>query len=154
MISKHSPSILYISGDDVFFEINSTTGQIKNKQVLDYETAFKKFFSLTVTVHDLVHNAASQQISITLANINDNLPLFVNPLSSEINTKEIAEGTESDTEIYTLLARDADGDNITYSLVSQTPADPPGFELRDTKVYTTTVFDYEQDPISYDFIFE
>ena len=77
----------------------------------------------------------------------------MNPLSSETNTKEIAEGTKVDTEIYTLLARDADGDVITYSLVSQIPADPPGFELRDTKVYTTTVFDYETHPTSYELHF-
>ena len=74
------------------------------------------------------------------------------PLSSETNTKEIAEGTEVDTEMYTLLARDADGDDITYSLVSQTPLS--GFVLRDTKLYTTTVFDYEQGPTSYELIFE
>ena len=49
---------------------------IRTKQVLDYETATQTTFTLTVTVRDVADHSATQQITISLQNINDNTPEF------------------------------------------------------------------------------
>lgn len=70
-----SPSI-WFTGEDSNFEIDSATGMIRTKQVLDYEIATQTTFTLTGTVTDHAGHSATQQITINLQNINDNTPEF------------------------------------------------------------------------------
>ena len=102
---------------------------------------------------DEADHSATQLIVINLINIDDNPPDFISPLPNGKSVKEIPETTKANTAIYTLEARDADGDNITYTLVDQTPSNPTAFVLTGNVVYTDALFDYESGITSYQLTF-
>ena len=58
------------------FDIDTKTGIITTKEVLDYDTATKTSFALTVTVTDKADHSVSQEITINLIGINDHSPEF------------------------------------------------------------------------------
>ena len=78
---------------------------------------------------------------MTLLNINDNAPAFINTLDSGSGIKNITETTPKDTSIYRIEAEDADGDAVSIDLVAQIPAGM--FTFDGTTLWTTDVFDYE-----------
>ncbi len=128
-----------LSGDDASaFDIDSTTGQLRTKAVLDYET--KTSYSVTITVFD---GSLTDTISVTI-NVTDvqenRAPVF----ASDSTTLSIAENTGSGANIGTPVAAiDMDTDDtLTYALSGD---DASAFEIDSMtgQLRTKAVLDYE-----------
>jgi serralysin len=98
-------------GDNVSFSISGSELVITAEGVLtfvsasDYET--KSEYTATVTASDGV-NETTQDISITIINVNDNFPLF--------SSSTTFSADENQTAVGTVTATDADGDGITFTI--------------------------------------
>ncbi len=93
------------------FSIVDTSGQLRTKEDLDYET--KTSYSVTISVSDGNGESDSINIIINVTNVNE-APIF----SSSSATFDISENSAKGTNIGTALsATDPDsGDTLTYSL--------------------------------------
>ena len=99
-------SITYaISGSEI--NIDSSSGVLTFASAPDYET--KSSYSATVTASDGT-NSATQTITVNINNLNDNSPQFTS--STTFNADE----NQSGFNIGTIVATDADGDTITFSI--------------------------------------
>ena len=128
-----------LGGTDVAaFELDETTGQLKTRAALDYET--KNTYSVTVTVSD---GFLTDTISVTVnvADVDENrAPVFTDGTSA---TRAIVENTVAGTNIGAAVsATDEDGDTLTYSLGG---TDVAAFELDETtgQLKTRAALDYE-----------
>ena len=92
-----------ISGSEI--TINSSSGVIAFTSTPDYET--KSSYTATVTASDGT-NSTTQDITVNVINVNDNSPSFTSSDTFSAN--------ENQTAIGTIVASDADGDSITYSI--------------------------------------
>ena len=113
-----------LGGDDAAdFSINTSTGQLRTKAVLDYET--KDTYRVTVSVHDGKapdHTSdttidATITVTITLTDVND--PAMFP--STETGSRSVNENTATNTATGQnvgdpVAADDDDGDSLTYSL--------------------------------------
>lgn len=103
-----------ISGgtDAALFTINAATGEVSFASAPDYEVAADangdNTYDIEVTASDGV-NATAQTLAITVANENDNGPVFQSAGSASIE--------ENATAAFTAQATDADGDPLTYAIV-------------------------------------
>jgi len=96
--------ILYtISGSDI--TINSSSGVIAFTSAPDYET--KTTYTATVTASDGL-NSTTQDITVNVTNENDNSPSFTSEATFS--------AAENQTAIGTVMASDADVDDISYSI--------------------------------------
>ncbi len=101
--------------DAATFDIDSTSGQLKTKDTLDYET--KNTYSVTITVSD---GSLTDTINVTI-NVTDivetipnRAPVFT---EGETTTRAVAENTIADTNIgVAVAATDPDGNTLTYTL--------------------------------------
>ena len=110
-------TLIYTLGgtDAATFDIDSTSGQLKTKAELNYET--KKVYTLTITVSD---GSLTDTINVTI-NITDieetipnRAPVFT---EGETTTRAVAENTIADTNIgVAVAATDPDGNTLTYTL--------------------------------------
>jgi serralysin len=94
-----------LSGIDASSLSISSSGVLTFGSSVDYET--KTSYSATVSVSDGT-NAVSQNITISITNLNDNNPV----ISSSANFS----AAENQTSIGSISASDADGGTLTYSL--------------------------------------
>ena len=123
--------------DAAAFDIISTTGQLKTKVALDYET--KATHSVTVTVDDGSFTV-SIAVTINVNNINDVAPAFIEGAST---TRSVVENTASGVDIgRPVAATDADNDSLTYTLSG---TDSASFEVDRTsgQLRTKAALDYE-----------
>ena len=99
--------------DASIFSINSSTGQLQTREVLDYET--KASYSVTVVVSDSYGGSDSITVRIHVTDIQENrAPVFT---EGNRTTRAIAENTASGQHIGSVVsATDADNDTLTYSL--------------------------------------
>ncbi len=127
--------------DAAAFNIESTTGQLKTKAALDYET--KSAYSVVVTVSDgTLTDTIIVPINVTdleevLANT---APVFTDGAST---TRTIAEHTAAGVNIGTAIAAtDADHDVLTYTLRG---TDAAAFNIESTtgQLKTKAALDYE-----------
>ena len=128
-----------LGGTDVAaFELDETTGQLKTRAALDYET--KNTYSVTVTVSD---GFLTDTISVTVnvADVDENrAPVFTDGTST---TRAIVENTVAGTSIGAAVsATDADGDTLTYSL-SGPNATSFGIDISTGQLKTSAALDYE-----------
>ena len=103
-----------LSGTDAAaFSINSTTGQLRTRAALDYET--KAAYSVTVAVSDGYGGSDSMSVTINVTDIHENrAPVFTDGTTA---TRTVAENTTANTNIGTAIAAtDADNDSLTYTL--------------------------------------
>ena len=98
-----------------FFKVDAETGDISVAKPLDYEKrtihifrVFAKDFGEKKTY------TAVAYVKITLTNVNDNEPVFAKP---EYRTR-IAENADTGKSLAAVLATDADGDQLSYSITS------------------------------------
>ena len=127
--------------DAASFSIVSTTGQLKTKAALDYET--KTSYSVTITVSD---GNLTDTISVTI-NVTDidetppnRAPVFTD---GESTTRTIAENTTAGTNIGSAVsATDADDDTLTYTL-SGTDAASFSIDSTSGQLQTKSALDYE-----------
>ena len=94
------------------FSIDSSTGQLKTKALLDYDTQDQ--YIVVVTVSD--GNGGSDSITVTINVVNlfvNNPPVFT---EGDSTTRSIEENTPSEVNIGTpVSATDVEGDALTYS---------------------------------------
>ncbi|MFL2485705.1 MAG: cadherin domain-containing protein [Gammaproteobacteria bacterium] len=133
-----------ISGNDAgVFVIGASTGVLEFVQAFDYENdPSQRVNSIVVTVTDGT-NEASQNVTVTLNNINDNSPVFTSSATFS--------AAENQTAIGTVTATDADGDSVTFSVSGSeleitsggvlTFASAPDYETKSTYTATVTASD-------------
>ena len=115
-------TLTYVLGglDAAAFDIDSTSGQLKTRAELDYET--KNIYVVSVTAGDSRQRASTIYVTITVGDVNE-APAF----ASGTVTLDIPEGTVANTNIGgPLFATDPDGsDTLTYTLGGDDASSPP-----------------------------
>ena len=112
-----TPTYHLVGGvDQALFDIDSSSGALTFKSAPDYETPTDassppdNVYEVQIEARDGNGGTASQTVSITVTNANDNNPAFSSGATA--NFAENGTGT-----VYTAVATDADGDTPTYHLV-------------------------------------
>ncbi len=124
--------------DATSFSIVSTSGQLKTKASLDYET--KTSYLVIITVSD---GSLTDTISVTInvTDVDENrAPVFTEGSSA---TRTVAENTGSGVDIGSAVsATDADDDTLTYTLSG---TDAGSFSINSTsgQLRTKSALDYE-----------
>ncbi len=122
------------------FNINSTNGQLRTKDALDYET--KPSYSVTITVSD---DKLSDSIAVTInvTNVDENrAPVF----AGDSATRSVAENTGTGVNIGDVVsATDPDNDDLTYTLGG---TDAASFDIGSTngQLRTKDALDFEDKP--------
>ena len=105
--------------DDNAFAIDASTGTITLIKALDYETATTRTLEITATDagnSDAATKTNTATITINVENRNDNAPVVISDLTEMSIPETIAPGTV----IRWIQATDADGDRLTYRLLTRT----------------------------------
>ena len=120
------------------FTIDSTSGQIKTKAALDYET--KSSYQLNLMVLDSGGTASSISVTINVTDLNE-VPVFTD---GDSTTRSVAENTTAGQNIGTPVAATIDVDNYTliYTLGG---TDAASFSIVSTsgQLQTSAALDYE-----------
>ena len=95
------------TADAAFFSIDANTGELKTTASLDYESQSQYQLVVAVSDGEFIKQA---NITVNLNNLNDNSPV--------INDQQavITEDSALSTLLYQVLASDADGDTLSYSI--------------------------------------
>ena len=121
------------------FDIVSTTGQLRTRATLDYET--KTSYSVTVVAEDSHGESATIEVTITVTDVDENDPPS---FDSDSATRTVAENTPAGHDIgEPVQATDPDSDEtLTYSLEG---ADADAFDIVSTtgQLRTRATLDYE-----------
>ena len=121
------------------FEIGSTTGQLRTKAPLDYET--KDEYFVAITVDDDKGGSDEIEVAITITDVDENIvPVFTD---GDDTTREVAENTGAGVNIGTsVAATDANNDTLTYTLGGD---DAAAFDIGSTtgQLRTKAPLDYE-----------
>ena len=151
----NSDTLTYtLSGTDASsFDIDSSTGQLKTKDALDYET--KNAYTVTITVSD---GSLTDTITVTInvTDINEVVtvdpPTTPDPLTTNTapeftdgssTTRSVAENITSSANIGTVVAAtDANNDTLTYSL-GGTDAVSFGIDTATGQIKTLAALDFE-----------
>ena len=109
-----------ISGTDhQLFTIGSSSGELSFNSAPDYEnpsdSGADNTYEITITATDSIGKQASQDLTITVLNLNDNSPQFA-LVGSAFDV------LENSTAVTTITAADADGDDLTLALTNTTDA--------------------------------
>ena len=109
-----------ISGtDSSHFTIDPSSGDLSFNSAPNYEqptdSGANNTYELSIAATDAIGKQASQSLTITVNNLNDNPPQFA--LSA--NSFDVAENS---TAVTTIAATDADGDDLSFSLTNTTDA--------------------------------
>ena len=131
-----------LSGADAdIFELESTTGQLKTKKILDFETQFTYKVTLTVSDGKL---SDTIDVTITVIDIDETIPNRAPVFTDgENTTRSVAENTSADENIGTPVeATDADGNTLNYTL-GGTDAASFAIEAATGQVKTKSSLDYE-----------
>ena len=91
------------------FAISAGTGVITVEGTIDYETT--PTYTLTVQVSDGM-TLATAAITINVTNVNDNAPTIATQIFS------VAENAANGAAVGTVMATDADGDNLTFTIIN------------------------------------
>ena len=130
------------TADDNAFDIVSTTGQLKTKDALDYET--KESYSVSITVSDGNDGSASITVTINVSDVDEtlnNTPVFTEGTET---TRSVVENIAAGENIgLPVAATDADNDSLSYSLGET--ADDNAFDIVSTtgQLKTKAALDYE-----------
>ena len=121
------------------FEIDSTTGQLRTKVALDYET--KDTYSVIVSVSDNEGGNASINVTIEVNDIQENrAPVFTDGTST---SRSVDENTSSGVDIGgPVAATDADNDTLAYDVGG---TDGTSFDIDSTsgQLRTKDALDFE-----------
>ena len=124
--------------DAAAFAIDQTTGQLKTKAPLDYET--KNAYAVVVTASDGSREATTR-VAIRVTDVDESrAPAFV----GNHTTRFVKENTPAGVDIGSpVSAKDADGDTLTYTLGG---TDAAAFSIVGTtgQLKTKAPLDYEQ----------
>ena len=105
--------------DSSLFTIDPSSGDLSFNTAPDYEnpadSGGNNTYELSIAATDAIGKQASQSLTITVNNLNDNPPQFA--LSA--NSFDVAENS---TAVTAIAASDADGDDLTFSLTNSADA--------------------------------
>ena len=97
--------------DSPSFTLDPSTGRLKTKAALDYET--KNSYTVTITATDTSGASASITVTITVTNVNE-APVFAEGTGT---SRRVAENTAAGADMGAAVsADDPDGDKLTYTL--------------------------------------
>ncbi|MDD2699048.1 MAG: tandem-95 repeat protein [Arcobacteraceae bacterium] len=130
---------IVVVGDGDLFNINSTTGFVTFKNAPDFESG-KTSYSFTVTASDGT-NTVNKDITVTILNLNDNVPVFTSNATVTAN--------ENQTSAITLSATDADNNTLAYSISG---TDASYFTNTSGVITFNNAPDYESGKITYTFV--
>ena len=127
--------------DAALFSINSTSGQLRTLEALDFET--DPSYSVRIRVSDGKNGVARIDVTINVTDVAENrAPVF----EAETTTREVAENTASGVDIGDPVgATDADGDTLEYELRG-TDADSFSINSTSGQLRTNVPLDFETDP--------
>ena len=131
--------IYALSGDPdaAAFDIDSTSGQLKTKAALDYET--KNTYLVTITAGDSRQRASTIYVTITVDNVNE-APAF----ASGTVPLDIPEGTAANTNIGSpVSATDPDDDDTLSYTLGGTDAASFTIDTNTGQLETEAALDYE-----------
>ena len=105
-------------GDADSFSIDATTGQVRTKAALDYETK-NAYTDLVVRATDSTGLIGATRLTIKVTDVNENrAPEFSRPYRGGRTSRSVAENTAPGKNIgEPFTATDADNDTLTYTLV-------------------------------------
>ena len=105
-----------LGGDDAAsFSIETSTGQLKTKAALDYET--DDSYSVTVSVSDGRGGTDTINVTINITDVDEAPPNRPPVFAADSTTRSIAETTRANLKIgEPVSATDPDGNTLTYSL--------------------------------------
>ena len=99
-----------VGGDDMAsFAIDSATGQLMTMAALDYET--KSSYSVTVMATDSDGLYDMIAVTITVTDVNDQMPMFADDMAEF----SVAENAAAGTEVGMVMATDDADDSLMYS---------------------------------------
>ncbi len=145
--ANNDPLTYTLGGTDATsFDIETTTGQLKTKAVLDYET--KTSYSVTVAASDGKGGTNSIAVTINVTDLEERVanrpPVFTD---GESTTREVAENTAAGQNIGSPVgATDADEDTLVYLLGG---TDSSAFRINDNtgQLQTDAPLDYESKAV-------
>lgn len=137
---ESQPITYTLESSSTAFAIDSGTGvvTVNDTAAIDYEV--NQSLEVTIVATDTDQDSSTVSLAVEITNVNDNAPKF----NQTVYTYSADEGAEEGT-VGQLLATDADGDDIIYSLFDTTKDD---FIVdSSTGVITTNTFlDFETIP--------
>ena len=130
-----------ISGtDSSLFTIGSSSGELAFISPPDHEqpadSGTDNIYDLAITATDSIGKQAQQSLTISVNNLNDNSPQF-NLNSSAFSTPE------NSTAVANIAAADADGDELTFALITTTDANHFTIDPSSGALAFTSVPDFE-----------
>ena len=132
--------------DNDSFSINSSTGAITFNTAPDFET--KNSYTIQVTATDNVNNSASQTVTITINDVEENPPVFTSATTQNANENQLSAFTVTATDatgpiVFSLQAGVTENDdfNINSSSGAITFKTAPDFETKSTYTITITATD-------------
>ena len=136
-------TLIYALGgaDATIFEVDSSTGQLKTKKTLDFES--QSTYKVTLAVSD-GKLSDTIDVTITVINIDETIPNRAPVFTDgDSTTRSVAENTAADTDIGTAIAAtDPDGNTLIYTL-GGTDAASFAIEAAIGQLKTKTSLDYE-----------
>ena len=135
-----------LQGEEVHLFNIDQSGVIRNVEAFDYETDLLTYV-LVVTATDGGGKNASTSVFVTLEDVNDHSPVFI---ESE-NNFTISESAAENTRIVTLHATDGDGSSLLSTITYEIPTQQPCSHLFTMHPHTgilqvATELDYEFGP--------
>ncbi len=123
------------------FSIDSSTGQLKVKAALDYETQ-RSYTNLAVRATDRAGRFAAVIVTIDVTNVNE-APVFT---EGDSTSRSVAENTASGTNIGdAVAATDVDGGTTLVYTLSGTDASSFSIVSTSGQLQTNAALDYETD---------
>ncbi len=137
------------ANDGDSFGINASTGTVWLRSPPDHENKSSYSFTVVASVTaDGVTHSASQIITLSVTDLNDNAPVFTSSATASVN-ENIAANDDGDTQgsaatIYTAIAAPDDaGDTVSYSLTSANDGDSFGINASTGTVWLRVAPDFE-----------
>ncbi len=137
------------ANDGDSFGINASTGTVWFRAAPDHENKSSYSFTVVASVTaDGVTHSASQIITLSVTDLNDNAPVFTSSATASVN-ENIAVNDDGDTQgsaatIYTAIAAPDDaGDTVSYSLTSANDGDSFGINASTGTVWFRAAPDHE-----------
>ncbi|XP_067654493.1 protocadherin Fat 4-like [Haliotis asinina] len=125
--------------DSGLLAINSSTGEITLKEVVDYENLVSGNLDVVLHVGDAAGHTVTQALDIVVTDVNDNTPVF----SKAVHRVHVAENSTGETLLLTLTVTDADsGTNGLFTFNISDGNNDGLFRLDGDDLYVNVV-DYE-----------
>ena len=125
------------------FAVNSSTGEVYTTEVLDRETTPSYSFLIVATDSGFPARNTTASVTIIVADVNDNAPVF----QASTFSGNVTENSDAGTYILTVSAVDSDlslGGQVTYSI----PLDLPfRIDSSSGRITTSGSIDFESQPV-------